>query len=74
MTCRVLVDQEEARLAALVRRGGGEWVGIQRVRGREELALFNAPSGTTLSLPAGQVTAEAVARRIQESRGMAEAK
>ena len=67
MTCRVAVDQEEARLAALVRQGGGEWVGIQRIRGMEDLALFNTPAGTTLSLPVGQVTAEAVARRIKDS-------
>ena len=73
MTCRVAVDQEEARLAALVRQGGGEWVGVQHIKGHEDLILFNARSGTTLSLPVGQVTAEAVARRIQESRSVGDA-
>ena len=68
MTCRVQANPEEARLARLVAAGGGEWVGVQHIKGREALILFNVPSGTTLSLPVGQVTAEAVARRIKESR------
>ena len=62
------MDQEEARLARLVAAGGGEWVGIQHLKGHEDLILFNTPSGTTLSLPVGQVTAEAVAQRIKDSR------
>lgn len=68
MTCRVAINQEEGRLAWLVALGGGVWVGIQHVRGQDDLVLFNAPSGTTLSLPVGQATAEAVARRIEESK------
>ena len=67
MTCRVQANPEEARLARLVAAGGGEWVGVQHIKGREALILFNVPSGTTLSLPVGQVTAEAVARRIKEA-------
>ena len=69
MTCRAAVDQEEVRLARLVAAGGGEWVGVQHLKGSEDLILFNARSGTTLSLPVGQVTAEAVARRIAEVTG-----
>lgn len=69
MTCRAAVDQEQVRLARLVTQGGGVWVGIQHSWKGESLALFDDPtSGTTLSLPVGQVTAEAVAGRIQESR------
>ena len=69
MTCRATINQDEGRWAHLVAQGGGVWVGIQRLTGREDLVLFNDPqSGTTLSLPTGQVTAEAIARRIEESR------
>ena len=70
MTCRATINQDEGRLAHLVAQGGGVWVGIQRLTGREDLILFNDPqSGTTLSLPAGSISHEAVARRIEESRG-----
>ena len=71
MTCRahrVAADFNEAVLAIMVTAGGGRWVGIQHVKGQDDLILFNDPaSGTTLSLPVGQVTAEAVARRIEAS-------
>lgn len=65
--CRAAVDGEIVRLARLVAQGGGVWVGIQRRKQGSDLALFNAPSGTTLSLPVEQVTAKAVAARIQEA-------
>ena len=72
MTCRVqrvTSDHSEATLQLIVTAGGGAWVGVQHLTGREDLVLFNAPSGTTLSLPVGQMSPEAVARRIEESRG-----
>lgn len=70
MTCRAHrseSDYNEAVLALVVTAGGGQWVGIQHLTGREDLILFNAPSGTTLSLPVAQISPEEVARRIQES-------
>jgi len=69
MTCRAAVDQEQVRLGRLVAQGGGVWVGVQRCPRGEDLLLFDDPaSGTTLSLPVSQVTAEAVGLKIQESR------
>lgn len=70
MSDPLAVGQEHAHWSRLIIKGGGVYVGIQVVPGREDLVLFNDPAnGTTLSLPANQVSPEAVTRRIAESRG-----
>ena len=53
MTCHVLLrGLDEASLARIVAAGGGEYVGLQPVKNKEPLVLFNVPeTGTTLSVP-----------------------
>ncbi len=58
-----------------VERGGGIWVGIQDVDDGEKsyppLVLFNSRlTGSTLSLPPKDITAENVRRRITESNAL----
>lgn len=55
---------------ALVRQGGGEYVGeMPRSGGRKPLVLFNDPvTHSTLALPAEDLTPENVAARIADSR------
>lgn len=58
-----LIEQVEA--------GGGRYVGIQErlVAGVPALVLFDDPeTGTTLSVPLPDLTAEAVRARLAESR------
>ena len=71
MTCHVARSTgfDEARLDRVVRAGGGEYVGLQPVRNRGPLVLFNDPrTGTTLSVPLSGCSVEAVRGRIMESR------
>lgn len=70
MTCHALLRGiDEAILARIVAAGGGEYVGLQLVKNREPLVLFNHPqTGTTLSVPLSGCTPEAVRGRIAESR------
>ena len=52
-----------------VEAGGGRYVGLQEFRGHPPLVLFDDPeSGTTLSVPLPDLTAEAVRARLLESR------
>ena len=71
MTCHALLHgPDEASLARIVAAGGGTYVGLQPRLGRAEpLVLFDAPSGTTLSVPLSCCSVEAVRGRIAESRG-----
>jgi len=56
---------------AAIEQGGGKFVGLQNgVAGRvPDMYMFNDPqTGSTLSVPTGEATAEAVASRIADSR------
>ena len=57
--CNVIDTRHETMVAA----GGGKYVGFSM-----GLILFNSPkTGSTLALPADQLTAEAVKKHIEES-------
>lgn len=66
----VSAAQKIARLQHAVECGGGQWVGVQHIPDFPQLpalALFTGPNGSTLALPAVDVTAKAVKQKIAES-------
>ena len=71
MTCHALLHGlDEAFLARIVAAGGGTYVGLQPVRNRGPLILFNDPlTGTTLSVPLSCCSVESIRGRIADSRG-----
>ena len=56
---------DEASLRPVVEAGGGEWVGVQMVKGQAIAVAFNDPeSGSTIYLPPADLTEEQVRQAI----------